>query len=285
MRIEIITNRSGVYGGLKRLYIIAGFFKEAGHEVVINIDDKSRNTWFKHSIQENHNIIPDIRIIPEVLQRPHPTAKNILYYQHLFDPAESAYDGIVTSSSYLCNDLEEQGFKPEVIPYSFDSNIFFEDPSKKVKGRVLYMPRKNANEASLVKNLSSDIKGLEFYAIDGKSEAETAEILRTGDFFLALSTTEGFGMPPFEAALCGNLVVGYDGRGGADWLREDTFVRCMDPADAVTKLKIALTGAFEDKRRKLIDVIKTQLSVEKERLSWLTFINKVYHARKANDIP
>ena len=59
MKIELISQRSGIYGGLKRLYRLATYFIEAGHEAVVNIDDGSINTWFEHSVPENKEIEPD----------------------------------------------------------------------------------------------------------------------------------------------------------------------------------------------------------------------------------
>ena len=59
--------------------------------------------------------------------------------------------------------------------------------------------------------------------IDGKTEVEVAEILRESSIFLSLSDLEGFGLPPLEAAFCGNLVVGYTGQGGNEYFNEPIF--------------------------------------------------------------
>lgn len=43
--------------------------------------------------------------------------------------------------------------------------------------------------------------------------------------FLSFSDLEGLGLPPIEAALCGNYVIGYHGGGGREYWRAPTLSR------------------------------------------------------------
>jgi len=282
MKIELISQRSGIYGGLKRLYRLAAYFIEAGHEAVINIDDGSTCDWFEHSVTENVDIDPDVRIMPETWQKPHPTAKNILYVQAQFDPPEDRFDGIVTTTDFLAETISEEGFAPDwVIPYGFDSNKFKESGRDRSKNwpwnRTAYMPRKNKQEADLVEMLypADPTYGAIFDPIEGCNEQEVIEKLQKADIFLALSRVEGFGMPPFEASLCGCLVIGYHGKGGREWLNSNTSVMCGNPQEIVAAIADAAQGKHEPERLALQELIKTDLTLEKEAAAWLNIINDV----------
>ena len=48
-------------------------------------------------------------------------------------------------------------------------------------------------------------------------------ILKKSKIFLSFSSLEGLGLPPVEAALAGNHVIGYTGEGGNEYWREPLF--------------------------------------------------------------
>jgi glycosyltransferase involved in cell wall biosynthesis len=82
------------------------------------------------------------------------------------------------------------------------------------------MPRKRPCDAASVLGLlklRSALDGWDIVAIDGRSEAETADLLRTAKLFLSFSLREGFGLPPVEALACGCTVVGFHGFGGREY--------------------------------------------------------------------
>lgn len=273
MYVEIICKEAGICGGIKRLYRVAEYLISGGHSVVINVANGDKNTWFSHSVPENMDVRPDIRIMPETFQNPHTTAKNILYVQAQFDPPESAFDAIVTTTTFL-EDILNEGIHSSdyVIPYGFNSSLFTEDFSKRVPGRIGFMPRKGKQEIDLIKMFSPSYN---FYAIDGLTEKETVKALQSCEIFIATSRTEGFGMPPFEAALCGCLVVGYHGKGGRQWLTGDTFVSCEFPQEFNFHLEKALRGDYEEKRKSLKNLVLRDLTVEEERKAWLNVINDI----------
>jgi glycosyltransferase involved in cell wall biosynthesis len=69
-------------------------------------------------------------------------------------------------------------------------------------------------------------------AIDGLNEAGVAELLQRSKIFMSFSHFEGFGLPPLEAALCGNQVIGYTGQGGKEYWLPELF-EAVEPGDVV----------------------------------------------------
>ncbi len=89
------------------------------------------------------------------------------------------------------------------------------------------MPRKLADHASAVTGLlrAADIGNWDIVPIDGMTEDQVAATLRRTRIFLSFSNLEGMGLPPVEAALAGNLVVGYTGQGGNEYWNAPLFTK------------------------------------------------------------
>jgi glycosyltransferase involved in cell wall biosynthesis len=86
------------------------------------------------------------------------------------------------------------------------------------------MPRKFANDATQIINILKAwgaVKDFKLVEIDNMEEKKVAEILRESLIFLSLSHREGFGMPSAEAMACGCIVIGYDGKGGREFFKEE----------------------------------------------------------------
>ncbi|MBB2940420.1 hypothetical protein FB565_000124 [Actinoplanes lutulentus] len=79
--------------------------------------------------------------------------------------------------------------------------------------------RRSAEREQLLHILRSRgvLDGWDVVAIAGKTELETAEIMRNTAIFLSFSEREGFGLPPAEAMACGAYVVGYPGLAGREF--------------------------------------------------------------------
>ena len=69
------------------------------------------------------------------------------------------------------------------------------------------------------------LNGREKKSINNLSEQRVAEELSRSIIFLAFSEFEGLPVPPVEAALSGNYVIGYDGQGGKEYWHEPNFTR------------------------------------------------------------
>ncbi len=96
---------------------------------------------------------------------------------------------------------------------------------------VTYMPRKlPMHSANVVPWLAAEFPHWQFMALHGISEDQVAQAMRRSRVFLAFSDFEGCPVPPIEAALSGNLVLGYPGWGGEEYWDEPNF-RAVDVGD------------------------------------------------------
>ena len=57
------------------------------------------------------------------------------------------------------------------------------------------------------------------------SNKEFASSIRRSKIFLSFSYLEGLGLPPVEAALAGNQVIGYTGEGGNEYWKKPLFTK------------------------------------------------------------
>ncbi|ERJ60636.1 glycosyltransferase [Sphingobacterium paucimobilis] len=92
------------------------------------------------------------------------------------------------------------------------------------KKKIAFMPRKLSEDALQVINIiqaKSLSIGWEIVAIEDKSEFEVAEELQDTMIFLSFNDQEGFGLPPVEAMACGCYVIGYMGRAGVEYFKEE----------------------------------------------------------------
>lgn len=106
--------------------------------------------------------------------------------------------------------------------YGIDPESFHPTPTK--KKQICLMPRRHFPDALQVINIlkfRNALQDFEIVTVHGKTEAETAAILRDSLIFLSFSTIEGFGLPPAEAMACGCVTIGYHGRGGKEFFRPE----------------------------------------------------------------
>ena len=60
-------------------------------------------------------------------------------------------------------------------------------------------------------------------SLNNLDEKQLFSKLAKSKIFLSFSYTEGFGMPPLEAAIAGNKVIGYTGGGGKEYWNKPIF--------------------------------------------------------------
>lgn len=106
---------------------------------------------------------------------------------------------------------------------SINERLFHTSP--KNRKLISLMPRKLGVHARILLHLLNNHvpTDWEVCLIDGLNEFEVSNILRQTSIFISLSDLEGFGLPPLEAAFCGNVVVGYTGQGGLEYFDEPIF--------------------------------------------------------------
>lgn len=109
------------------------------------------------------------------------------------------------------------------IHLSLESDLF--EPAEIKSNMITYMPRKLKKHSDLVMLfIKSHLPPhWTLVPIDGMNMDEVAQLLAKSKIFLSFSELEGFGLPPVEAALAGNLVIGYTGEAGREYWLENQF--------------------------------------------------------------
>ncbi len=112
-------------------------------------------------------------------------------------------------------DLDEKII--QISPSINNSKFFFDSRLK--KNIISYMPRKLSTHSDWIINYLTlnKIKGWEIVPVDGKSENGVASLLNSSKIFLSFSDREGLSLPPLEAAISGNIVIGYTGEGAREY--------------------------------------------------------------------
>ena len=152
------------------------------------------------------------------------------YYISKGEPAvlNAAYAGArciltISDDASRCVAMAFPGTEDRIlrVHYSVDAARF--NPHQPKENLITYMPRKLADHSSKVlfflrNHLPSHWR---VQPIDGLNEAGVADLLQRSKIFMSFSHFEGCPLPPLEAALCGNQVIGYTGQGAQEyWLPE-----------------------------------------------------------------
>jgi glycosyltransferase involved in cell wall biosynthesis len=102
-----------------------------------------------------------------------------------------------------------------------DRKVFHPTPDAAPRPRrIAFIPRRRPQERQqLLQMLAarSVLDGWELVPIEGRTEQQTADLMRGSAIFLSFSERDGFGLPPAEAMACGCFVVGFTGGGGRDY--------------------------------------------------------------------
>ena len=227
--------------------------KESGwnpNKMKISKNFKPNKTWFDHDIYVKKNFVldkkTDFLIIPEIwshfavdldLKK-----KGINYgifiqgFYHMnstsnFAKLKLAYKNakmILISSSYNIKCFKEMF--PEFSNKVLKMNLSIKSQKfkiKKKKNTITYMPRKLSNHANLLLFYLKNIlpKNWKIISLDNVEEKYLIKSLSESKFFLSFSNLEGLGMPPIEAALSGNKVIGYTGGGGVEYWKKPIFLK------------------------------------------------------------
>lgn len=244
-------------GGVRKLYRSVDILNEAGFRAAIVHERSGFNcTWFDHQtrvIGSTQTVVRqrDLIVVPEIYGasiRDLPTGiRQIIFNQNAYIMLGSLASGPSAAAPYVNNpDLtavivvsEDNAalikylfpcVQPHCVRNAIDPALHHPPTCPKWR-RIAFMPRKRAREIRQVLallKLRGVLNGWEVIAIDGQSEADAAELLRTSQIFLSFSQLEGFGLPPLEALACGCLVVGYHGFGGREFFRKPYAISIED---------------------------------------------------------
>jgi len=127
------------------------------------------------------------------------------------------------TSRYLLEVLGVPAPKLVLLRYSVDRTIFRPHDKAKI---ITFMPRKMKEHSVRVVSILKDVlpAGWSLVPLDKITERQVAIAMSKSAIFLAFSEFEGLPVPPVEAALSGNVVIGYHGQGGLEYWRRPNFI-------------------------------------------------------------
>ena len=176
-----------------------------------------------------------------------------------FIKIKSAYENakfIITVSDYSVNYLKKMfpSMKNKIVKINFSVNKI---KIEKKANLITFMPRKLKDHSNLLFFYLKEMlpKNWKVVPLINLSEKKLFETLSKSKIFLSFSHLEGTGIPPIEAALSGNKVIGYDGGGGSTYWKKPLF----------TKIENGEIGIFG---QKIIQNIKNY------NLSWIKKTSK-----------
>ena len=172
------------------------------------------------------------------------------------------------------------------INISVDNNKFIctDEIFKNKENLITYMPRKKIDHVTkLLFILKQHLpKNWEIKGIDNLTELEVIEFFKKSKIFLSFSDLEGFGLPPVEAALCGNSVIGYTGESGKEYWHPPIFYEVFSGDLRTFTDKVISKVKDFDKKKHVFDEFEPYVSklaekysVEKEQRSLLALIDLV----------
>jgi hypothetical protein len=136
---------------------------------------------------------------------------------------------VLTISKDSENILKGLGVKSRIIRLKWKLDPAIVNQAQKLnlelkRPLITYMPRKCKSQIPLIKKLLN-AHGYNNCLVElkGISYKELLKQLSMSKVFISLSEFEGFAAPPVEAAVLGNLVVGYHGNGNKELFNLDNF--------------------------------------------------------------
>lgn len=254
-------------GGLRTQYRAVDILNTAGiPAAVVHKRSGFACSWFSHTtpivaVEDVRVAKGDVIVVPElygpaILDLP-PGTQHVIFNQNAYLTLDSLMTGPAAAAPYVENPnlaavIVVSDHSAETLAHTFpeipirrihlgiDPAIYHPPPQSAAR-RIAYMPRRRSEEAAQVIRLL-ELRGVldtwEVVAIDGCSETEVANLLRSSRIFLSFSEREGFGLPPCEALACGCLVVGFDGFAGREFFRPP-FAEPVQDGDVVAFARAA----------------------------------------------
>jgi glycosyltransferase involved in cell wall biosynthesis len=240
-------------GGVKVIYQHSELLNSLGMESAVwhPNDDSFKCVWFNNEIKtiklEDLNPNTDLIVLPEIWTSTHANIfKNAgfkvaiyvqnCYYTHFnlntnnsnaIQESYAAADLVLSISQdttkYLINFLNIPNEKILLQRYSINTSLFLPATKSKI---ISYMPRKMSDHSSRVINILNSLLPANSWSIEqihNMNEQQVADALARSMIFLAFSEFEGLPVPPVEAAICGNYVIGYHGQGGTEYWNSPNF--------------------------------------------------------------
>ena len=131
-----------------------------------------------------------------------------------------------SKDTYDCIKLKFPKLKTKILKVSYSLNLGSINFKKK-KNMITYTSRKLPQHSNLVISyLKSHLpKKWILKNLNDLSYEKYLSIIKKSKIFLSFSSLEGLGLPPVEAALAGNHVIGYTGEGGNEYWQKPLFTK------------------------------------------------------------
>ena len=275
----------------------------------LTVDTNFKANWFKNKIKVKKNLSfnkkNDFLVFPEIFAH---LAKTICIknkipygifalngyslnptndYKNLEEVYKKAKFIISISENITkCLKIAFPGIKNNKIikvNISIDKNKF--NSKIKKKNLITYMPRKIPDHSETImfflrKHISKKWK---IQKIHGLKEKEVFKYFSQSKIFLSITKSEGLGMPPLEAAIAGNKVIGYTGEGGKEYWKKPIFVEI--PHGNVIKFVQEIIKSTKEKLPKNIYInqrkkIISKYSKDKEKSSIIKILNFIKKIKK-----
>ena len=265
----LAPHHNGPSGGVRVIYRHVDMLNDLGFAAVV-VHEKAgfRCTWFANDtpVVVAGQVTPgahDVLVVPEwygpTLARVPREPRLVVFNQRAYDTFDSvAYAATPPGAPYAdprpAALLAVSDDNVDLLRYAFpsitvhltrnviDERVFFPAPGTR-RRQIAYVPHRRAAEREQLLHILRSrgvLRDWELIPISGRTEAQTADIMRKSAVFLSFSEREGFGLPPAEAMACGSYVVGYPGLAG----REFFDPACSTPVPDGDLL--ALARAVED---------------------------------------
>jgi len=269
----------------------------------ITVSKNFRSTWFKNNIKIKQDFLfnkkKDFVIFPEIfahfakkmcfdkkisygiLALNGYTLKTTNDYKSLEDSYKNAKFVLSVSKDISnCLKLAFPYCSNKIIDSSFTIDTSNINLNQKKENLITYMPRKLPQHSELVlfflrKTLP---KKWRIKKIHNLNEKKVFYYLGKSKIFLSFTHFEGLGMPPIEAALSGNKVIGYTGEGGKEIWKKPIFTEVENGNILqfinfiIKNLKKRYNLQKINKQRKKL---KQKFSIKVEKNNLLKMINKI----------
>ena len=216
----------------------------------VTVDNNYKSKWFKNDVLNKNNLIfdkkKDFVIFPEIFAHfAESLCKNkkipyAIFVQNGYSIAPSnnynllntvyknakfilSYSGDISK----CIKLAFPFCKNKILKTNISIDVKKFNFKIKKSNLITYMPRKLPIHSDYLKFFLKEKlpKNWKIKSIHNLTEEKVYKFLLQSKIFLSFSNLEGLGIPPIEAAIAGNKVIGYHGEGGKGYWKEPTFTK------------------------------------------------------------
>ena len=219
---------AGVFGGIKVGYQFVDVLRSLGYAAVIASPNGTAARWFQsrapvvsreEALAQAGSSDTAVFSLPQDYPHLRPRFKNLIFHCQGTDPAIDSFledESMVALSCWrqAHQYMTDRGVEPFEVGISI-SQSFSYSGEEKAPLRVAYMPRRGGG---FIDEFFCHAHLAEGLPIDGATEWEVAEILKSARFFLASSENEWFGLPALEAMAAGCVVLSAPTLGGEEYL-------------------------------------------------------------------